>query len=556
MEVQHILTNSGAMLAKPSPVEHITFPASPTRSIRTGRLDFQSHSRNISAATATDAAPLRSNRFSVSFPIQASRGSSPTRLERSPTHDAPAVIPEALASPTGPTDTTFLTAIATQERRVLELKEELHRAEADLNKLKKQWAQHEANKKRNDARRITKLEPLQTALSAPDEDEATEGSSARAQQEIERRKALMGGGKSSNRTVFSGSRHTRTLSLLSPAIARDETKPKARQPIPMRKDSLASPVKRSGEADSLRHTRPRLIARASTTPDLTTEVAETADRNINLPDNLEKGVDHGDLMFTGKKMANDLRDGLWTFFEDLRQATVGDEATQHQPVLPLPNPRRNNSTASHASTRTAKKKDSKSSLRPSSRGSTAVSSKASAELRRPSPPTRKHTKSATQNALPDLADPNFWGLHGVASMHPPSPATVKKSPTARGHARVVSKTTSVASMDAWDTWPDSPKDSRSSSGASETNTLPSSVSGPASPRRSADRQQDAQAVKKDPIPWPALSKLGPATLRRTASHLMHEWERSLTPSPGKEYTGQEDYLGLRAEAAAIDLGKK
>lgn len=57
--------------------------------------------------------------------------------------------------------------------------------------------------------------------------------------------------------------------------------------------------------------------------------------------------------------------------------------------------------------------------------------------------------------------------------------------------------------------------------------------------------------KKDPIPWPALSKLGPATLRRTASHLMSEWEKSLTPPPGQEYMGQEDYLGLSAEAAAM-----
>ncbi|KAK5137702.1 hypothetical protein LTR08_007273 [Meristemomyces frigidus] len=555
MEEQCVLDSSGAtlMATKTSPVERIRSPASPTRSIRPGRLDFQSHSRTISAATETASA--RSNRFSVSFPVQAARASSPTRLDRSPTRDAPPVVPEALASPTGPTDTTFLTAIATQERRVLELKEEVHRAEADLNKLKRQWAQHEANKKRNDARRITKLEPLQTTLPSPDSEGVTEMSGARAQQEIERRKALMSGGKSSNRTVFSGSRHTRTLSLLSPAIGRCDAKPAPRQPLPPRKDSLSSPVKRSGEVDALRHTRPILIARASTTPDLTTEVAETADRNIDLPDNLERGIDHGDLMITGRKMANDLRDGLWTFFEDLKSATVGDEATQHRPVRPASTLRRNNSTMSHASVRTAKKKESKSSLRPNSRGSTAVSSKASVEIRRPSPPTRKHTKSATQGALPDLADPNFWGEHGITSTHQ-APATIKKSPTARGHTRAPSKTASVTSMDAWDTWSDSPKDSRSSSAASEANTLPSSVSGPTSPRHSVDRHLDAQAVKKDPIPWPALSKLGPATLRRTASHLMNEWEKSLTPSPGKEFTGQEDYLGLGAEAAATSIGKK
>ena len=53
---------------------------------------------------------------------------------------------------------TFLTALASQERRVLELKEELQKAETDLEKLKRQWTTHEAAKKRNELRQI---EPLQ-----------------------------------------------------------------------------------------------------------------------------------------------------------------------------------------------------------------------------------------------------------------------------------------------------------------------------------------------------------------------------------------------------------
>lgn len=31
------------------------------------------------------------------------------------------------------------------------------------------------------------------------------------------------------------------------------------------------------------------------------------------------------------------------------------------------------------------------------------------------------------------------------------------------------------------------------------------------------------------IPWPAISKLRPSKLTRTASNLMAEWERSLSP---------------------------
>ena len=34
--------------------------------------------------------------------------------------------------------------------------------------------------------------------------------------------------------------------------------------------------------------------------------------------------------------------------------------------------------------------------------------------------------------------------------------------------------------------------------------------------------------KRDNIPWPTLAKLTPGNLKRTASTLMSEWERSLT----------------------------
>jgi hypothetical protein len=35
--------------------------------------------------------------------------------------------------------------------------------------------------------------------------------------------------------------------------------------------------------------------------------------------------------------------------------------------------------------------------------------------------------------------------------------------------------------------------------------------------------------QQDAIPWPALTKLHPSKLTRTASNLMAEWEKSLTP---------------------------
>jgi hypothetical protein len=38
----------------------------------------------------------------------------------------------------------------------------------------------------------------------------------------------------------------------------------------------------------------------------------------------------------------------------------------------------------------------------------------------------------------------------------------------------------------------------------------------------------------DGIPWPVITKIAPSKLARTASTLMAEWERSLSPSPDRK----------------------
>lgn len=560
LEVQEILQSEGQIAAKPSPVEHVASPSSPAPSVESAeRRSFQSHARTLSVMTdATSSSAPRSNRFSMSFPVQPAGSMSPARTSHSPVREAPSVVPESLAALTGPTDTNFLTAIAAQERRVLELKEELTRAEADLDKLKRQWVQHEAHKKRNDAMSLTKLQPLQTSLAPAEAEEDSDGSNAWMQREMERRKALLSGSKSSNRTVFSGSRHTRTLSLLSPANRGPQSRSSVEWPSgrPPRKESLSEATRQSQESETPQP-KSKPISRAATTPDFTADVSRPTDPLAEL---VEAGVDKDMLLHAGKKVATGLRDGLWTFWEDIRQATVGDEAG------PIPPPRRQSSTQT---LRSAKKQGSKNSLRPSSRGSST--SKASTETKKPSP-ARKHTKSATMSlgSTPALADPSFWAEHGVIPVAP-----VKKSISSPRAAKAFSRTASDSPDDAWDNWDElSPYWSRASSAASESTTLPSTVSGGTSPRMSTEANPDQlvkelppesttakkdrrpnrnSSAKKDPIPWPALSNLGPKALRRTASHLMSEWERSLTPSPSKEYREQSDYLGLGAEAAAASV---
>jgi len=88
-------------------------------------------------------------RLSLSFPIQSVDqttqrhssiiASSPHRMSNPSSLE---LGPFASADPNA-----FLTALAAQERRVLELKEELQKAEGDLDKLKQQWATHEAAKR-------------------------------------------------------------------------------------------------------------------------------------------------------------------------------------------------------------------------------------------------------------------------------------------------------------------------------------------------------------------------------------------------------------------------
>ena len=524
--------------------EHKALLASPTPSASSpvsGRASFHSHGRTWSKVSDQSRHQPRANRFSLQFPIQPSGNSTPVRAT-SPVREPAVSSPEVQAAlKSGGVDdsASFLTLIASQERKVLELKEEVLRAEADLEKLKKQWGVHEARKKREDVKRLTKLQTLQTSLPAVDSEDDSNGSSAWMRQEMARRKALLSRSNTTGgRTVMPGQRHTRALSLLSPARdnVREVPTPTVQRPPPPRQDSLRNPTRQSLDTP-VTNERPPLITRGSETSDLTREVDRIADPNIDLTQ--RASIDQEALLRTSKKMASEFKDGLWTFWEDLKQATVGEE---HHSVPP---PRRKSSTQTLSA---LKKQGSKNSLRPSSRGSSTVS-KASVETKRQSPVRKQSTPSAT-----GLADPSFWTQHGVVAPAQSTQPHVKKATSK--HTRQPSvKRLSAVSNDAWDTWDDSPEASRSSSSvASDTNTLPSTVSG--SPRSNGiNAFEPLEPTKRDPIPWPALKKSA-GTLRRTASHLMSEWEKSLTPSPGEEYTGQEDYMGAGAEAAAFGAKKR
>ncbi|KAL8722825.1 MAG: hypothetical protein Q9225_000774 [Loekoesia sp. 1 TL-2023] len=219
----------------------------------------------------------------------------------------------------------FLTTLAAQERRVLELREELEKAENDLSKLKKQWAQHEAIKKRNEFRQQEQLQQLRTAhrlaegvVQRPNDvctslnllDGSAVGSAAVDQvtcPDSEGKLRHSNGIKQTQRKVFAGSKHTRALSLLSKiSTLKASSNQPPHKPISQGLDARQRSASTSDETQ--KSNRQRLLPHAE-------------------PGEPSKGQHKEVFIETGKQLVGDLREGLWTFFEDLRQATVGEEAS-------------------------------------------------------------------------------------------------------------------------------------------------------------------------------------------------------------------------------------
>ena len=205
---------------------------------------------------------------------------------------------------------TFLTALATQERRVLELKEELQKAESDLEALKKQWASHEATKKKDEMHHSEQLQTI--ASPTPITCLNLMADTPCIMKDRKRQKAMYIQTRQPPRKVFAGSRHTRTLSLLtSTSTYYGNTTPEL---------STAS-------SDSPRVGTAKWSARSATTSEFIFHPASSQDPTARLQPSISFPKE--DLVITGKQFLGDLREGLWTFIEDLKQATVGEEAVSN-----------------------------------------------------------------------------------------------------------------------------------------------------------------------------------------------------------------------------------
>ena len=254
-----------------------------------------------------------------SLDISPSRSSVRSSSSQSQTHTPASSVPDTPLLPTRPPSlegrsphaadsNSFLTRLAAQERRVLELREELFKANEDLEKLKEQWAVHEAMKKKDELRHLQQLQPLNKSM-LKSGTLSSNHDPAYASRDMDRRTITSSRMETSHRKVFAGSRHTRALSLLSSKNPRSHSDLLPQGNGPLQVDQTAA-------------------------IDLTVPATVPVSATWNVESGSQKDV----IMETGKQLVGDFRQGLWTFFEDFKQLTVGDEGIgttglRHSPNL-------------------------------------------------------------------------------------------------------------------------------------------------------------------------------------------------------------------------------
>ncbi|KAG0155587.1 hypothetical protein PDIDSM_2759 [Penicillium digitatum] len=494
-------------------------------------------------------------RLTLNFPINLNEPETPdnvtspgaiTPVTQSSTRPSTAQLPGTPMAFDVPDDGyDFLRAIASQERKVMELREELTRAEADLATIKKQWALSEKSRKRAEINHAEPLVPLRTPDFSMPELPSSHGrgqsissvasstvSQERMSRDLGRRSSLRAAAAtpgtkigSNGRRVFHGT-HTRTLSLLSP-VSGPGISSRGESGFPDAASERVGRTPRSATLPSVDRNNAALMGAQLGESQVPEHLLAQWQKTIPPPSREA-------LVRTGKQMASDLREGLWTFLEDIRQATVGEEGINGTKTRSSPS----NSLAPS----NGRKRDSFAASRSRERlladGRPSRSSSSSSRGRGPAAETKtgKDTKPAEIST-------SFWNEFGIdtpAQKSPNAPRTPSDTKAAnrsetneaehRGHR-------SSSSIDA--------QDEDSTAGIAGTRPYPrtrrirphrSPTTQDSSPRTSAsfgDLYPASSAL--DPsvtegIPWPAITKLAPSKLQRTASNLMAEWERSLSPS--------------------------
>ncbi|KAJ5649254.1 uncharacterized protein N7484_002977 [Penicillium longicatenatum] len=501
--------------------------------------------------TARHAKRLTLN-LPIHFPLNHSPAATPDSAVASPRQTL-----GSLLSPTGtpiPFDVEddgydFLRAIASQERKVMELREELQRAEADLSTIKKQWALSEKSRKRTEISHhaepmlplrspdLSGVEASSMSSHRREQSMSSVGSSAISQErisrELDRRMSIRAAPtapagttiSSNGRRVFQGS-HTRTLSLLSPVTLTSGLSPGLPDP------ERIGRTPRSATLPS--------VERTTTGPSMVAPIDESqvpehllAQWRKTLPPPSREA-----LMRTGKQMASDLREGLWTFLEDIRQATVGEEGINGTESRTISSP---NSLAPPNSRKRDSLAKSRSRERLSVAGDKSRSSSSSSRGRGPAaePRSGKDSKPADIASSAEVSRRSSQPLR-KSRRHDPAGEKESERLGRRSGSPVEDDT-----ADNWDVWDTPLSGNKTHTPSSSRSTVESKLDQSpttqgSSPRTSASfGEWNPTSAPPDPsvtegIPWPAITKLAPSKLQRTASNLMAEWERSLSPSPERK----------------------
>ncbi len=201
---------------------------------------------------------------------------------------------------------------------------------------------------------------------------------------------------------------------------------------------------------------------------------------------------------SGKKMASDFREGLWTFFEDIRQATVGEEGINGMETRTIGSGRldRQGSKGTPESGQPGNKADFGEEIK----GERQKEMMPSIDRTTETPPP--HQKK----------DNSFWNEFGLETPSNKETDTIEADRLRKPGADAPL----VDIDDSWDVW--------------ESPGMP-----PHSPKHGATVDEKPPSGS-DGLPWPELTKLTPSRLSRTVSDLMKDW-KSTAVAPGTNPAG-------------------
>ncbi|KAH8177225.1 hypothetical protein LIA77_02307 [Sarocladium implicatum] len=461
METQNVLCSTGVDAEAMPPPPLPSAPSSPTRQSR-----------------STSTASRNANRLSLTLPIALPTSDplrpTPTSAVSSSVPPTPVESP-ATKQPSGTNE--FIIAVAAQERRVLELREELARAEADLITLKKQWTAQEAAQKRASLRQLDL-----SRTSTPTQDD--EPRSARLSADLERRRSLLLNQNTPTHTpgrrrVLRGG-HTRTLSLLSP--------PKSDGGFAVHEDREHEILKLPpAELRTAQLTNPTLSKRSSWQPRMHHHQSQQSQSG-------------GHAM---PQLVEDFRLGFQAFVEDIRQITVGEEPISGQAVR-SPGAA-GNTGVDDANDKTPKDHDTIRPPQPTRPDVMKTFDLAGSLTATPTPPTR--TRDMSREKVKPAKNKRFsWTPLGFDSMDD-SDWSNWESPASTKSARWSGSTVN-------------------SSLAEETPSIPEKEE-EASPSRKSDVDMPLSPAKLKEMLPSMVNGFSPSNIKRTATTLMTEWEKSL-----------------------------